>query len=469
MVLGADRPQVIFDSRGHDLGENTILRSVEELQRGTQGEVDVAAGEAELKRSVDRLRLLNEIHEALGSTMALEELLEMILEKAFQHLTPGQGVIYLRDETGEIEGGFYRAASRSRDPSGEDILFSRSLFREVTEKGMAALVFDVASDERFADAKSMQFSGVRSLVAAPLLGPDESLGMIALSTKGSSRHFGEGELELLVSLASVAALRIRNAALAEEAAERRRLESELALARRIQLSLLPDALPDVPGYRVAASNEPSRGVSGDYYQVLSRRDGDEIVFMVADVSGKGIGAALLTASLEALSAAPVEDGQEAHVILEKLSRLLDRRTPPEKYATAIMAILEPSTGQLRIANAGHNPGLLIRRTGAVEELSSTGPPLGLVPDSTYKLVEDSLGEGDTLLLYTDGITEASRPDGEEYELERLKKACLAGRRGSLEALLLAIDEDLGSFAQGEPFGDDRTLVALRRNMAEDGS
>jgi serine phosphatase RsbU (regulator of sigma subunit) len=395
--------------------------------------------------------------------MALEELLEMILGKAFQHLEPGQGVIYLKDE----HESFYEAASRSRDPSGSDILFSRSLFREVTEKGMAALVFDVASDERFADAKSMQFAGVRSLVAAPLLGPEDSLGLIALSTKGSSRHFGEGDLELLVSLASVAALKIRNAALAEEAAERRRLESELALARTIQLSLLPDALPEISGYQVAASNEPSRGVSGDYYQVLTRDDGNEIVLMVADVSGKGIGAALLTASLEALSAAPLEDGQEAQVILEKLSRLLDRRTPPEKYATAIMAVLEPATGQLRYANAGHNPGLLVRRSGGVEELSATGPPLGLVPDASYTQGQDFLGEGDTLVLYTDGITEAARPDGEEFELERLKSACVAGRRLDLEALLGAIDGDLKEFAQGVPFADDRTLVALRREMEGD--
>jgi serine phosphatase RsbU (regulator of sigma subunit) len=387
----------------------------------------------------------------------------MILEKAFQHLTPGQGVIYLEDKAGE----FYQAASRSRDPSGNDILFSRSLFREVTEKGMAALVFDVEDDERFADAKSIQFSGVRSLVAAPLLDPDGSLGLIALSTKGSARHFGEDDLELLVSLASVAALKIRNAALAEEAAERRRLESELALARRIQLSLLPDSLPRIPGYQVAASNEPSRGVSGDYYQVLSRLEGREFVFMVADVSGKGIGAALLTASLEALSAAPIEDGQSAHVIQEKLSRLLERRTPPEKYATAIMAVLAPETGVLHYANAGHNPGLVVKSQGSVEELGATGPPLGLVPESRYSPGMVTLGPGDILLFYTDGITEAARRDGEEYELERLKSLCLEHREEDLESLLQFIDDDLKRFVQGEPFGDDRTVVVVRRDRDQD--
>ena len=146
--------------------------------------------------------------------------------------------------------------------------------------------------------------------------------------------------------------------------------------------------------------------------------------MVADVSGKGIAASILTASLEALAAGPIEDGLEPDDICHRLSRLLHRRTPPEKYATAFLAVLEPATGHLRYANAGHNPALLIRASGEVEELGATGMPIGLVAEAAYGRREAELGAGDTLLLYTDGITEALDPDDGEYGLERLTGICL---------------------------------------------
>ena len=139
--------------------------------------------------------------------------------------------------------------------------------------------------------------------------------MIVLSSRMAVRHFAEEDLELLVSLASVAALRLRNVQLAEEAAQRRLLEKELELGRRIQMALLPSLLPELPGYRLHGGTRPSRTVSGDYFQVLTRRDGDECVLMIADVSGKGVAASLLTASLEALAAGPLEDGLSPDEVL----------------------------------------------------------------------------------------------------------------------------------------------------------
>jgi len=164
---------------------------------------------------------------------------------------------------------------------------------EVTEKQLAALVFDTSRDERFAASESIVSSGVRSLVAAPLVDPESCPGMIVLSSRANVRQFSEEDMELLVSLASVAALRIRNIALAEDAARRRALEKELELARAIQVALLPEKLPQVRGYELHAVNAPSRAVSGDLYQVQMRSDDRECVVLIADVSGKGIGAAQL--------------------------------------------------------------------------------------------------------------------------------------------------------------------------------
>lgn len=439
------------------LGGHTILRSASGLL--SQGEADRRSlAPDDLQRYAERLELLNEVHRALGQSLEQGELLELILDRVFDHLEPEQGAIFLQH--GER---LEQAAARSRDGDSQVILFSSSLMREVAEQRNAALVLDVEQDERFQKAESILATNIRSIVAAPLLHPGGCLGMIALSSTLRGRRFTESDMELLVSLASVAALSLRNVALAEEAAERRRMEKELALGRRIQEALLPDRLPKVPGYDFYAVNRPSRGVSGDYYQVLERDGGREVVAMIADVSGKGIAASLLTASLEALAVGPLEDGRSPNEVFDRLSRRLRQRTPPEKYATAFLAVLEPASGRLVYANAGHNAGLFLEAGGGHRELESTGPPLGLLPAASYFEREVELESGDLVVLFTDGITEATNPEGEEFGEHRLLASCRACRERPLVEIVEQLKYDLDAFVRGEPYEDDRTLVLLRRS------
>lgn len=483
----------------------------------TQQGAAAGAEDAEtLRRYAARLKLLNEVHQALGRSLTLDALLELILDRVFDHLRPEQGVIFLRRPDGELvpaasrgvapasgsggaaqAGGSSAGASSARPSGGApagsapgvgstprggmpgparagsaprgrgegiELLVSRSLQREVADKGLAALVLDAQTDARFAAAQSIQISGVRSLLAAPLLEREGTLGMIVLGSKVTVRQFTEEDMELLVSVASVAALYLRNLALAEEAAERRRLAEELALARRIQLALLPQSLPELPGWELHGGNTPSRGVSGDYFAVVLRAAAaaKECVLMIADVSGKGMAASLLTASLEAFAAGPIEDGLGPEEICARLSRLLYRRTPPERYATAFVGALDPGTGLLRYANAGHNPPLVVRAGGDVEELPATGVPIALLPDADYEAAEARLAPGDTLVLYTDGIVEAANPEGDEYGAERLADLCRRHRQSSCAELAAALEADLEAFVSGVPFADDRTLVMARR-------
>ena len=442
-----------------DLLDGTIFRrAVEVLDRQNDPEALRVKSEADLRRYAERLKLLNAVHQALGRSLSLSELLELILDRVFDHLRPDRGAILLKEADGEHRP----AASRSAQGNAAELPFSRSLVREVTEKGLAALVLDVHADERFSGAQSMLLSGVRSLVAAPLLDGETTRGLIVLESKAGIRQFSEEDLELLVSLASVAALHLRNLALVLEAAERRRLEEELALARRIQVALLPDRLPEVAGWELHGHNLPSRGVSGDYYEVVERLEGRECVMIVADISGKGMAASLLTASLQAFAAGPIEDGLPPDEISARLSRLLYRRTPPEKYATAFLAVLEPASGRLRYTNAGHNPPLLVRAEGTVEELKPNGVPIGLLPMAPYRPDETTLLPGDILLIYTDGIVEALDPDGGEYGLDRLKDLCLRHRDKTCAPLAAALERDLEAFVRGVPFADDRTVVMARR-------
>jgi len=410
-----------------------------------------------MRRRLERLELLNDVHQALARSIALDELLEMILDRAFQALQPEEGVIVLRDPSGE-----YRKATerRSKNSVGDSML-STTLLEEVVVKKQAALVTDIATDDRFSAAASMRMSGVRSLIAAPLYDDIGALGMIALDSRAFVRPFSEDDLELLTSLAAVAALRLRNVALAQEALERRRLEEELQLARSIQLGLLPRKLPTPDGWELFGTSFPSRFVSGDHYQVIER-DGDELLIMCSDVSGKGMAAALLTASLEALSAGPIEAGMPVEEICYRVSKLLFQRTPPAKYATSFVSTVELSNGKFRFTNAGHNAALLVRTDGSIERLTSTGVPLGMLPEAPFKAGEVEVAPGELVVIYTDGIVEAADPDDEEYEIGRLEEVCRKERESELPAIAKAIDRDVETFARGVPYADDRTLVLLRR-------
>ncbi|MEO8275203.1 MAG: SpoIIE family protein phosphatase [Thermoanaerobaculia bacterium] len=443
-------------------GTSYYLRADDLLHAADSG----ALGTTALKRHAEQLELLNEVHRALGRSMALPELLELILDCAFKALAPEEGVIVLRDAPGE-----YRRATARRAPGSQsEALLSRTLHEEVIEKRQAALVCDIASDERFGHAQSIRMSGIRSLMAAPLFDDQGPLGMIALDSRANVRSFTTDDLELLTSLASVAALRIRNIALVEEAAERRRLEEEMKLARAIQVGLLPRELPSPAGWSLLGSSVPSRGVSGDYYLATLRKEGAELFAMIVDVSGKGMGAALLTASLEALAAGPVESGLSPGAIAPLVSTLLFRRTPAAKYATAMfvsIALGEAADGRLTFTNAGHNPALLVRADGTVERLGATGPPIGLLADGKFTQEERRLGPGDLLALYTDGIVEACDPEEEEFGMERLEGILIAQRNAALEAISASLDQELHRFVRGTPYGDDRTLVLVRRNPLPD--
>ena len=435
--------------------EATIFRSASDILESDRTAPTGASPDA-IREHAGRLRILNEVHEALSRTISQSELLDLILDRAFDHVGCEEGAVFLR----QADGSYKRAASRATATGAADHLYSETLLREVGDKGQAALVLDAGTDARFRDADSIMSSGVRSLVAAPLIDPEGSLGLIVLSSTLAKRQFTEDDMALLTSLASVAALRVRNVALGLEAAERKRLQEELDLARRIQVALLPAALPRVEGYELFGRNLPSRGVSGDFYEIVEREN--DCFLLIADVSGKGIAASLLTASFEALAAGPIEEGQRPKDVTAGVSKRLFERTPPAKYATAWLGTLEPSSGRVCYTNAGHNPALHVRTSGTTDALGPTGTPVGLLPGAVYEEGELVLDPGDLLLLYTDGITESESPEGEEFGLDRLIEFCNEHLAEDPEAFTLGLEESLDRFTQGQPAMDDRTVVFIRR-------
>ncbi|MDX1383213.1 MAG: SpoIIE family protein phosphatase [Thermoanaerobaculia bacterium] len=463
IALAGDRASIAsVTTRDTDIGATIFRPASELLEEDISSSTDLLDSAEALRKYAQRLEILRDVHEAVAGSMDEQELFDLILDRVFDHLKPQQGVIWLRGEDGQ----FYQAATRALPGQSTDIPLSTTLVSEVTTKGMAALVFDASTDDRFSASESIMMSGIRSMVAAPMLDPEAgALGMIVLNSKVAVRQFAEEDMELLTSLASVAALKHRNIALTEEAVRRRQLQAEVDLARQIQLDLLPDELPRFEGYEILGRNIPHSGVSGDYYVVVPRNEGTECVFFLADVSGKGIAASLVTASLEALAAEPIESGEPTDAICRKLCRRLYARTPANKYATAFAAVLEPESGRLSYTNAGHNTALLVHADGSVEELEACGLPIALLPESDYERRDTEMRPGSTMIVYSDGITEAENREQDEYGLDRLRELVVANRHRAVDEIADAIDDDLARFVGSTPYSDDRTLLLLQRPPA----
>jgi serine phosphatase RsbU (regulator of sigma subunit) len=411
---------------------------------------------AEAAQVADRLRVLNEVHRALAAPITLEALLDLVLDRAFAQLRPEEGAIFLRQPDGSLQ----RVASRQ--PRGEkgEPFFSRRLAHEVVDKGVAALVTDASVDERFAAAESIVVSGVRSLVAAPLLDSEGCLGMIALGAKKRPHPFGEHDLELLIALASAAALRLRNLALAEETARRRLLDRELELAHDIQMAMLPRAFPKRPEIDVSAALQPARSVGGDLYDVVA--EGDRAWLLVGDVSGKGVGAALFMAVTKTLFRALAPAAASVAAAMDRVNAELARDNDRAMFVTAFAARLDLATGELECVNAGHNPTYRVDGGGGVAPLGGpVNPALGAVEGHAYQGSVVRLRPGDLLLMYTDGVVEARNASGEEFHALRLESYLAGCGSATADAVVRGLLGRVEDFAGEEAQYDDVTALALR--------
>ena len=451
--------RVRIEGGGEDPLDNTILKASAELLRAHATETDPRLPAEQLGKLIESLRVVNELTVELLRDISVDELLGFLMDKVFETLKPDRGLVLLKSRaTGELAPAVVRVAEGI---SAEDIRLSKTLVAAVVEKRNGLLLMDTSTGSGVSLADSIRLSGIKSVLAAPLENEGEVVGLIYVDCRVGHRSFEEADLRLLTSLANVAAAKIQNARLMAENAEKRQMDREFALAREIQQRLLPEEPPPLPGYELHGSNVASRQVSGDYFDFRPRPDG-KIYATIADVCGKGVGPALLMASLQASFHAWADEGVPVAEMTARLSDAISRRTGPDRFITFFLVLLEPSTGEIEYTNAGHNPGLLLRADGSIEELGSHGLPLALFPGKPYGSSKLTLGPGDLLCLYTDGVTEANNPAGDEFGMPKLKEF-LGAQVGRTPT---EIEADLASFleahAQGEPCADDRTLVMVRR-------
>jgi serine phosphatase RsbU (regulator of sigma subunit) len=275
------------------------------------------------------------------------------------------------------------------------------------------------------------------------------------------RRFTQEDLSVLTVLSNIAAVRIEHARLLEVEQAERQLARELDHAAEIQSRLLPSRPPASPGLELAGHNAACRKVGGDYYDFWTYQDGRTLL-LIADVSGKGMPAALMMSNLQACVHVLFEQPGDLTGHVSQLNRYMAANTPSNAFVTFFVAVIDPMEGSLTYCNAGHNPPILMRAGGEAEQLGTTGMVLGLIPQSPYGEGRRAMSQGDLLLLYSDGVSEACAPaSGEEFGEERLEDVVRAARSVPAGEVVDRIRLAVDLFTNGSAAADDVTLVAAR--------
>jgi phosphoserine phosphatase RsbU/P len=463
---------MITDNSATSLPEATIaLASGDRTTSGLLEAIEGARTKPErtvaqrVEREGDLLALISKVGITLLASSNLDETLEQIVSLVFEAVPADRCLLMMRDEGSEE---MRVAVARLRNRVGEvgEIRVSRNVMDEVVIRGKSVLTSDAQHDPRFASG-TMVLQGVRSVLAVPLGVSEKVFGIIYADSPIAEGKFNEDHLKVLTTLASVAAIRVENARLTESRFQQERLERELQLAMEIQQRFQPTGAPHVPGYEFQGISFPCYEIGGDYYDFIQRDDG-RLVIALGDVSGKGTAAALLMSSLHAAIHAQTGSHDTIVETISAVNKYLAENIPPNRFVTLFYAELDPESGALSFLNAGHNPPLIVHAAGTVEQLASGGLPLGIRANADYREGRTHLQLGDVLVIYSDGVTEAASPSGEEFGPTRLYEVVSRNVDASAAGIRDRIESALTKFSQGTKAGDDITLVIVKRQAESRG-
>jgi serine phosphatase RsbU (regulator of sigma subunit) len=403
------------------------------------------------------VQLLVDAGRVLVLPRPLKETCEEVL-RFVEKAVPASRLIILLREKPDSEP--VQVAARYRGvTASEPLALSRTILETVLADCASVITRDAALDPRFQMQHSIVSQGVHSAMAVPLFDNQEVLGVLYADSNAPLVQYGQEQLEVLTLLANMAAVKITNARLLEQEQSRQRMAQEMATAARIQRTLLAPA-PAIPGFHCHVRLETCLEVGGDLYDFHARPDG-RYVFLVGDVSGKGMGAALLMSSILSSARVLYDACSDPAELATRLNGVMNRSTDSRHFVTAFLGCVDPASGALHYVNAGHNAPMLVRG-GEVRELPAAGVPIAVLPEFPYRSESLVLEPGDLLAVFTDGIPEAQRGDDffEDYRLRRLlvEGAAEPGLESVAERILSQVDE----FLSGANRTDDITLLLLRR-------
>ena len=464
ITFGLDDSYEIIFSSSNSAVDQSIPHLLTRIEHITNSETTGAGGLAKLSQLLESMALLH-------SPRPLDEALSFMLDQIVSLTDADRGLLLEADASEALKVKLARRTGQLRLPP-ESVEPSQTAIQLALKQQSPVITEDLAqADMDLQAAQSIVAQRLRAVVVIPLYATPRAntqesmvdiqrgalLGVLYLDSRRPAA-FSKLDRQILDALASEAAGILHNARLVEKERERQRLEQEINIARDIQQALLPRNFPDHPNFAITGVNFPCLSVGGDYYDVFPLGE-NRTAFLIADVSGKGLGAALLTTMLQgALSGMTL--GTDPARVFNHVNRFLCDHAEVGRYATMFFGILDPE-GHLEFINAGH-PSPLLLRHGVPEEAFTEGSyPVGLVPEAEYTAACLKLEPGDTLVLFSDGVTEAMDPDDQLFGVPRLKKALTGLPECPLDQIQKCVLESVENFARGAHQADDLTLLIVR--------
>ena len=414
-----------------------------------------------------KYRLLLQISQTMSGTLDLDEILNHLLDTIRLILDyDAAGVFVLNrqdlhprtaERASQLIAGM---AARGFDPRPADhdpMLFKgKGIIGHVIKTGETVVAPDVTLNPYYIAGRAT----TRSEIAVPIVLHRATIGALNIESDALGA-FNDSDIDVLAFFAEAAAVSIEKAMLHRQLLEKKRIEDQLHIAQEVQARLLPSAPPELAGYDIAGVSLPTYDIGGDYFDYFPVAAGG-LGLAIADVSGKGIPAALIMATFRALLRTYARSESNAAQVVQQVNALLIESVGLPAFVTAVYGVLDAESGRFTYANCGHNPPLVVRAGGRVDSLGSGGPFLGVFEKAQHESDETVLEPGDRLVLFTDGVVDTFHADGTEFGVERLADTVSrANGVGARETLQRVVDATRG-FSGSDTYQDDFTLVIVHR-------
>jgi sigma-B regulation protein RsbU (phosphoserine phosphatase) len=407
---------------------------------------------------IARLQTLTLLARELIEDRPMEELFGFITERVMEHLHPSRAAIALLAPDGK---SFTKVEVRRQDKNdSSELTISHTLLNDIVEEKKALAYMDVSIDDKLSRAQSIIMQGIHSILCAPLMIGSAVVGVLYVDYLFTQRSITEDDVRLVAQIGRFAAIKLETTRLREDAIQKRIMDEELKTASNIQKRLLPAAPSGMGGYTFVGKNQPSRVVSGDYYDFAVRPDG-KVYFVIGDVSGKGVTAGLMMAGLQVAFRIFSKSDPDPATLVTQLNLALKENLPQSKFVTLFLGRIDTNTGVIEYVNAGHTPPLWLHRKG-VTELTESDLLLGVVTRAEFVNRKLQLDPGDSLILFTDGVSEARNAADTDLG-SNLPLGSMHGANADLIARAV-YEAVIAHVGVAENLEDDVTLVIVSRAL-----
>jgi len=407
---------------------------------------------------VARLQTLTLLARELIEDRPMDELFGFIVDRVMEHLHPSRAAIALLAPDGR---SFAKVEVRRQDKNdSSELTISHTLLADIVEEKKALAFMDVSVDDKLSRAQSIIMQGIHSILCAPLMIGNAVVGVLYVDYLFTQRSITEDDVRLVAQIGRFAAIKLETTRLREEAIQKRIMDEELKTASSIQRRLLPPAPSGIAGYTFVGHNQPCRTVSGDYYDFAVRPNG-RVYFVIGDVSGKGVTAGLMMAGLQVAFRIFSKSDPDPATLVTQLNVALKENLPQSKFVTLFLGRLDTNNGEIEYVNAGHTPPLWLRRN-EVNEMTDSDLLLGVVTKAEFVNRKLQLAPGDSLILFTDGVSEARNAADADLG-SNLPLGSLHGAHADLIARAVN-DAVIAHVGDAENLDDDVTLLVVSRSL-----